>query len=110
MAQDLLLGIGGDVIKALFEASKGAIPVVGGVSDSPVRAGFAASLAKPGKNFTGVTFLTDEMAGKRMELLKEVAPHTKRVAVIYNPQHQRRSIVCAPLSSRAWHRYNNSSY
>ena len=55
MAQDLLLGIGGDVIKALFEASKGAIPVVGGVSDSPVRAGFAASLAKPGKNFTGVT-------------------------------------------------------
>ena len=34
MAQDLLLGIGGDVIKALFEASMGAIPVVGGVSDS----------------------------------------------------------------------------
>jgi putative tryptophan/tyrosine transport system substrate-binding protein len=45
------------------------------------------SLAKPGKNFTGVTFLTDEMAAKRMELLNEVAPNTKHVAVIFNPQH-----------------------
>ena len=97
---DLLLGLGGDVIKALFEASKGTIPVVGGVSDSPVRAGFAASLAKPGKNFTGVTFLTDEMAGKRMEFLKEVAPHTKRVAVIYNPQHLDDEVSFARRSAR----------
>lgn len=97
---DLLLGIGGDVIKALFEASKSAIPVVGGVSDSPVRAGFAASLAKPGKNFTGVTFLTDEMAGKRMELLKEVAPQTRRVAVIYNPQHLDDEVSFARRSAR----------
>lgn len=84
---DLLLAIGGDIIKALFEASKGTIPIVGGVSDSPTRAGIAASLARPGKNFTGLTFLTDEMAAKRMELLKEVVPHTKRVAAIFNPQH-----------------------
>lgn len=84
---DVLLGLGGDVIKVLFDASKGSIPVVGGISDSPVRAGFAVSLAKPGKNFTGVTFLTDEMAAKRMELLKEVAPATSHVAVIFNPQH-----------------------
>jgi putative tryptophan/tyrosine transport system substrate-binding protein len=84
---DLLLGLGGDVIKALFDASKGAIPIVGGVSDSPTRAGIAVSLARPGKNFTGLTFLTDEMAEKRMELLKEVVPHTKRVAAIFNPQH-----------------------
>jgi len=42
---------------------------------------------RPGKNFTGVTFLTNEMAAKRIELLKEVAPDTKRVAVIFNPQH-----------------------
>src|SRR5262249_5335535 len=84
---DLLLAVGGELIKALFDASKGTIPVVGGVSDSPVRAGLAVSLAKPGKNFTGVTFLTDEMAAKRMELLNEVAPDAKRVAVIFNPQH-----------------------
>jgi putative ABC transport system substrate-binding protein len=84
---DLLLAIGGDVIKPLFEASKGSIPIVGGVSDSPMRAGIAMSLARPGKNFTGVTYLTDEMAAKRIELLKEVAPNARRVAVIFNPQH-----------------------
>ena len=84
---DLLLAVGGDIVKTLFDASKGTIPVVGGVSDSPVRAGLAVSLANPGKNFTGVTFLTDQMAAKRMELLNEIAPDTKRVAVLFNPQH-----------------------
>src|ERR1700694_1157138 len=84
---NLLLAVGGDVIKPLFEASKGSIPIVGGVSDSPIRAGIAVSLARPGKNFTGITFLTDEMAAKRIELLKEVAPNARRVAVIFNPQH-----------------------
>ena len=58
---NLLLAVGGDVIKPLFEASNGSIPIVGGVSDSPMRAGIAVSLARPGKNFTGITFLTDEM-------------------------------------------------
>jgi putative ABC transport system substrate-binding protein len=52
-----------------------------------MRAGIAVSLARPSKNFTGVTFLTDEMAAKRMEFLKEVAPNARRVAVIFNPQH-----------------------
>jgi ABC-type uncharacterized transport system substrate-binding protein len=84
---DLLLAVGGDVIKPLFEASKGRIPIVGGVSDSPMRSGFAVSLARPNKNFTGITFLTDEMAAKRMQILKEVAPSVRRVAVIFNPQH-----------------------
>jgi ABC transporter substrate binding protein len=55
---DVLIGVGGDVVKALFEASKGSIPIVGGVSDDPVRAGIATSLSRPGKNFTGVTFIT----------------------------------------------------
>jgi putative ABC transport system substrate-binding protein len=84
---NVLVGVGGDVIKALVEASKGSIPVVGGVSDNPIRAGLATSLARPGKNFAGVTFLTDEMAAKRMELLHELLPSMKRVAVVYNPQH-----------------------
>jgi putative ABC transport system substrate-binding protein len=84
---NLLLAVGGDVIKSLFEASKGSIPIVGGVSDSPIRSGIAVSLARPSKNFTGVTFLTDEMAAKRIELLKQVAPNVSKVAVIFNPQH-----------------------
>jgi putative tryptophan/tyrosine transport system substrate-binding protein len=92
---DILVGIGGDVVTALFEASKGRIPIVGGVSDNPIRAGLATSLARPGKNFTGVTFLTDEMAAKRVELLKEAIPNAKRVAVIHNPQHLDDELVFA---------------
>lgn len=92
---NILVGVGGDVVKALFEASQGRIPIVGGVSDNPIRAGFATSLARPGKNFTGVTFLTDEMAAKRLELLKEAIPNARRVAVIYNPQHLDDEVVFA---------------
>jgi putative ABC transport system substrate-binding protein len=84
---DLLIGLGGDVAKPLFDASRGAIPIVGGVSDDPVRAELAVSLGRPGKNFTGATFISDELAAKRMELLSEVAPAARRVAVIWNPQH-----------------------
>src|SRR5712671_3865107 len=84
---NLLLAVGGPVVMPLFEASKGGVPIVGGVSESPMRAGIAVSLARPSKNFTGVTFFTDEMAAKRIELLKEVAPNAKRVAVVFNPQH-----------------------
>ena len=84
---DLLLAVGGPVVMPLFEASKGGVPIVGGVSESPMRAGLAVSLARPSKNFTGITFLTDEMAAKRIQILKEVAPSAKRVAVIFNPQH-----------------------
>jgi putative tryptophan/tyrosine transport system substrate-binding protein len=84
---DILIGVGADVVKALLEASKGGIPIIGGVSEDPVRAGFAISLARPGKNFTGVTFITDELAAKRIELLNEVAPTARRAAVVWNPQH-----------------------
>lgn len=84
---DILIGIGGDVVNALFKASEGVIPVVGGVSDNPTKTGLAVNLPHPARNFTGVAFLTDDLAAKRMELLKEVAPSSKRVAAIWNPQH-----------------------
>jgi putative ABC transport system substrate-binding protein len=83
----LLVGIGGDVVRALLSASNGRIPVTGGVSDDPVRAEFATSLGRPGKGFTGVTFITDELAAKRIELLHEAAPSARRIAVVWNPQH-----------------------
>jgi putative ABC transport system substrate-binding protein len=83
---DLLLAVGGDVIKALFDADTSGIPIVGGVSDSPVRAGIAASLARPGKNFTGFTYLTDEMAAKRISCSRKRCP-IQGVAVIFNPLH-----------------------
>jgi putative ABC transport system substrate-binding protein len=60
------------------------IPIVMGISASPVELGFAASLARPGGNVTGLTWNTGpEIAGKWLELLKEAAPGVSRVAVIH---------------------------
>lgn len=63
------------------------IPVVMAVSTDPIRLGIAASLARPGGNFTGTTFFNTELAAKRLELLKDAIPRVKRVAVLVNPDH-----------------------
>ena len=63
------------------------IPIVMQTSQDPVRAGLVASLARPGGNLTGVTFLTDELAGKRLELLKQALPRLSRAAIIWEPAH-----------------------
>jgi putative ABC transport system substrate-binding protein len=57
------------------------------VSNDPVQARLVASLARPGGNVTGVTLILDELAGKRLALLKEVISQISRVAVLWNPDH-----------------------
>ena len=63
------------------------IPVVFGYSGDPVEAGMVKSFSHPGGNLTGVAFLTLELVGKRVQLLKETLPKAKRLAVVANPQH-----------------------
>lgn len=63
------------------------IPVVFGYSGNPVLAGFAESLARPGRNMTGVSFMSLEVTAKRVQLLKEAAPKVSRVALISFPEH-----------------------
>jgi len=61
------------------------IPIVMvGVGD-PVGSGLVASLARPGGNITGLTLLATKLGGKRLELLREVVPRLRRVAVFWNP-------------------------
>jgi putative ABC transport system substrate-binding protein len=60
------------------------VPIVS-VSTDPVGEGFVVSLARPGGNITGLANLTSELAGKRLELLKEVVPQVSRVAVLWYP-------------------------
>jgi len=72
---------------AVAKRATGTIPIVVGTSQDPVRAGFVASLARPGGNLTGVTFLTDELSGKRLELLKEAIPGVSRAAILWDPAH-----------------------
>jgi putative ABC transport system substrate-binding protein len=56
-------------------------------SQDPVEAGVVASFARPGGNLTGVAFVSEETAGKRLQFLKEAAPSLTRVAVLWNPDH-----------------------
>lgn len=63
------------------------IPVVFVYSGDPVDAGFADSLSKPGRNMTGLTFMSLELAVKRIELLKELVPKASRLALMTNPEH-----------------------
>jgi putative ABC transport system substrate-binding protein len=54
-------------------------------SFDPVQEGFVASLARPGENITGLSFLSTEIPGKRLELRKETVPQSTRIAVMWNP-------------------------
>jgi putative tryptophan/tyrosine transport system substrate-binding protein len=61
------------------------IPIVFVYVADPIGSGFAASLARPGSNITGFTYLEPTTGGKWVELLKEIAPRTARVALLFNP-------------------------
>jgi len=56
-----------------------------GAGSDPVEAGLVESLARPGGNVTGITNLTIELGGKRLEMLKEAVPKVARIAVLYDP-------------------------
>jgi putative ABC transport system substrate-binding protein len=74
---------------ALHAARKvhGEVPVVFGFSGDPVELGVAQSFARPGGRFTGVTFLAYELSAKRVELVREILPGAKRIAVLSRPSH-----------------------
>src|SRR5437867_5637247 len=77
------------------------IPIVfAGVADA-VGAGLVANFARPGGNITGLTSISAELGGKRLELLKQVAPKASRVAVLYNPADRANVLVLKDLQGSA---------
>jgi putative tryptophan/tyrosine transport system substrate-binding protein len=76
---------GNTLIRAAKNATKTIPIVMAGAAPDPVEAGFVESLARPGGNVTGLALLISELAGKRLELLKEAVPKLDRVAVLYDP-------------------------
>jgi putative ABC transport system substrate-binding protein len=83
---DIIVAQGGSGLAPVRRA-KAAMPVVFGFSGDPVEAKIVESLARPGGNMTGVSFLALELVGKRIEILKEIVPGAKRVAILANPEH-----------------------
>ncbi|HKA94189.1 MAG TPA: ABC transporter substrate-binding protein, partial [Acidimicrobiia bacterium] len=83
---DMVFAFGGDVAP-FARAATSTIPIVMVVSVDPVQAGLVASLARPGGNITGVTFVSSDLAAKRLQLLKEMSPAVARIGVLWNPDH-----------------------
>ena len=83
---DLIYALGGDVAPFAKSATS-TVPIVVVVSNDPVQAGLVASLARPGGNVTGLTFLLSDLAAKRLEMLRQIAPKTARVGILWNPDH-----------------------
>src|SRR5262245_39844895 len=83
---DVIVAAGGNrIILAAKNAIKTIPIVMAGAGIDPVEAGFVESLAHPGGNVTGITTLSRELGGKRLELFKEAVPKVARVAVLYEP-------------------------
>ena len=80
---DVIVTGGTPVVLAIKQATT-VIPIVFSSAGDPVGTGLVASLARPGGNVTGLSFMTADVAGKRLELLREVVPGVRRLAVIAN--------------------------
>jgi len=77
------------------------IPIVFAAVADAVGAGLVANFARPGGNITGFTSISSELGGKRLELLKEVAPKASRVAVLYNPADRSNVLMLKELQKSA---------
>jgi ABC-type uncharacterized transport system substrate-binding protein len=81
---DCILGQSTPVTDALMRATR-TIPIVFLAVSDPIGSGFVASTARPGGNITGFTVLHASIAGKYLEMLKEMVPQLARAAMMYNP-------------------------
>ena len=84
---------GGDIVTRLLKKATSTIPIVMPYDNDPVGSGFVASLSRPGGNITGLSTLSWELSGKRLELLREIVPRLSRVAVF--------GTSTAPVTARA---------
>ena len=81
---DVIVASGTQAVRAAKQATS-AIPIVMTTSSYPDKIGLVESLSRPGGNVTGLSNLGPELSGKKLELLKEIAPKASRVAVLWNP-------------------------
>jgi len=100
---ELIVAEGAGAIRAAKNATS-EIPILMSEVNDPITLGFVANLAYPGGNITGLSNLSPELSGKRLELLKEVIPNISRVALLaYRGVAMRTSIEEAQLAARSSH-------
>ncbi len=92
----IVVAAGGLALFALLRRPIG-LPIVFSISADPVEAKIVESFARPGGNLTGISLFTLALVGKRLELVKEIIPAIRRVALIANPQHpgEQKELVAA---------------
>jgi putative ABC transport system substrate-binding protein len=95
---DVIVAINTQTALAVKEATT-TIPIVFVRGADPVRSGLVQSLGQPGGNVTGISALTDELGGKRLQLLKEALPGVNRVAVLWNGGNPGAGIVAGDLQA-----------
>jgi putative tryptophan/tyrosine transport system substrate-binding protein len=86
LTPDAIVAVGGRVIPVLMQLTSTVPIIIPGTSD-PVASGYIKSLARPGGNVTGFATVEFSVIGKILETLKQIAPKTSRVAMIYNPDN-----------------------
>ena len=96
---DLIVTSGTPPTRAAQQATR-TIPIVMTLVGDPIAGGFIAGLSKPGGNITGLTQITPEVDGKRLELLKEAFPKVSRVAVLVDPATSAQGVIGALQSTR----------
>jgi len=87
----VIVAVGGTVPAIAAKAATATIPIVFAIGEDPIKLGLVTSLARPDGNITGVNFFIGELAAKRVELLREMMPSLKRVAVLVNPANPART-------------------
>jgi putative ABC transport system substrate-binding protein len=84
---DVIPASGGDLASRAAKGATSTIPIVFTSAGDPVATGLVASLARPGGNLTGVSFLNVELNPKRLELLRELVPQASVIALLVNPNN-----------------------
>ena len=97
---DVLVAEGTAAIQAAKNVTQ-TVPIVMAVSNDPVGTGLVASLNRPGGNITGLSLLTGELAGKRLQLLTEIIPGLARVAVLSNPSNPSSALLLEQTKAAA---------
>jgi putative ABC transport system substrate-binding protein len=98
---DIIVSAGGNGITRAAQQATNTIPIVMTNVLDPIGSGFIASLARPGGNITGLTAISSDLAGKRLELVKEAFPKASRIAVLLDPEDASKVVELKEIQAAA---------